>query len=75
MKNLFTEDFTITIEVKRHNGETWVRALVDGVEAADEGTMAMLMMRALPGIQSFAWKHIGKAEMFRPGGDGEDGAS
>ena len=57
MKDLITEDFTITVEVKRADGETWVRALIDGHEPAEVETMAALVMRVLPGLIKFATKH------------------
>ena len=52
-----TEDFTITVEVKRVNGETWMRALIDGHEPAEVETMAALVTRVLPGLIKFVVKH------------------
>jgi hypothetical protein len=52
-----TEDFLITVEVKRVDGETWVRALIDGHEPIEVETMAALVSRVLPGLIHFAVKH------------------
>lgn len=53
MSEPITEDFTITVEVKRANRETWLRALIDGVEAGDEETTVALVRRVLPRLAMF----------------------
>lgn len=71
MKDLLTEDFTITVEVKRHNGEMWVRALIDGHEPADAETMAALVLRVIPGLIKFGVRHGRHDALPDDGDDGE----
>lgn len=56
MRDLFSEDWHIVIEVKRTNGELWVKASIDGVEAQTVEVSKALVSRVLFGLINFATK-------------------
>ena len=62
MKIPHTEDFLITIEMQRRDGEAWVRVLLDGNEAPDDVTTRALIRRAMPSLLSFLGKGSEESE-------------
>jgi hypothetical protein len=50
-----TEDFHITIDVKRTEGGTFVRASIDGVEAADTDATRALVARVVLLLAAFSF--------------------
>ena len=56
------DDWTITVEVKRHDGETWVRGLIDGAEVHDEPALRALIERVMPGLVRFCMRGDSAAE-------------